>query len=351
MNEFGVIIGQFQPFDTTRLNVVRYALSNVAKLLIVLGGDKRARTIRNPWSTEVRKSMIMNSLTLEERARVELVAVRDYLYNENLWIADVQAKVDALTGGSKDVSLIGRNRDKGKFPQWKFIEVMTQVAPLSAKIREMFFQLDLLDIARYVPPQVLELIKSEMMDGLTPRPEFMKLKDEYNYVLNYKDLWSKAPFPPTFVTTDAVVIKSGHVLVVRRKGQPGKGLIALPGGFINNGREKKVGDQLVVEPADVSLLDGCVRELREETVIKLSTEELMASLKDQRVFDHPERSLRGRTITHAFCFNLGHGPLPRVKGDDDAEKAWWMSLRDVRDSEESFFEDHFHIINHFVNKF
>lgn len=355
MNEFGVIIGQFQPFDTTRCNVVRFALTKVQKLIIVLGGHDQARTIRNPWSTSDRQEMILSALTTEEVTRIEFVSVRDYLYNENLWIAEVQSKVDGLVDGSKDVALIGRKQRDNHFPQWKFIETGNLSSGATAsKIREMYFRMDLLDIARHVPSSVLSRLKSDMIDktdGVSPTAAYMKLKDEFQHVMNYKELWSSAPFPPTFVTSDAVVIKSGHVLVVRRRGQPGKGLIALPGGFVNNGRERKVGDQIITEPADLSMFDACLRELREETGIKLSLDELATSLRDQRVFDHPERSLRGRTITHAFCFNLGAGPLPKVKGDDDAEKAWWMPLRDVLTSEAQFFEDHFHIINHFINKF
>lgn len=342
MNEFGVIIGQFQPFTNTHLEVVRFALLKSNKVIIVLGSDSQPRTVASPWSSDERARMIRESLTPEENARIEFVRAKDYLYNENLWIAAVQQKVDAITDGNKDVALIG-HKDKinhylNQFPQWTFIETGNlSNGTTSEHIKEMYFTLDLLDVKRTVPEAVFEIMKHDMMiDAVVPRPEFMKLKEEYHHVKNYKAMWASSPFPPTFITVDAVVIKSGHVLVVRRLGQPGKGLIALPGGFVNQ-------NELI--------LDACLRELKEETQIKLRKDELLSMLRDQRVFDHPKRSLRGRTITHAFCFNLGQGPLPRVKGDDDADKAWWMPLRDVLASEDSFFEDHFHIINHFVNKF
>jgi bifunctional NMN adenylyltransferase/nudix hydrolase len=61
--------------------------------------------------------------------------------------------------------------------------------------------------------------------------------------------------------------------------------------------------------------------------------------------------LRGRTVTHAFLINLGSGTLPKVKGMDDADKAFWLSLSDFATRESEFFEDHFQIISHFVNKF
>jgi bifunctional NMN adenylyltransferase/nudix hydrolase len=70
----------------------------------------------------------------------------------------------------------------------------------------------------------------------------------------YKESWKAAPFPPTFVTVDAVVVQSGHVLLVKRKAMPGAGLWALPGGFLNQ---------------EETLLDGAIRELKEETKIKV----------------------------------------------------------------------------------
>ena len=93
-----------------------------------------------------------------------------------------------------------------------------------------------------------------------------------------------------------------------------------------------------------------MRELKEETGIKLPIPELKKAIVDERVFDHPGRSLRGRTITHAYCFNLGRGDLPQVKGMDDADKAWWMPLDSVYGQKAMFFEDHFHIINYFINR-
>jgi bifunctional NMN adenylyltransferase/nudix hydrolase len=66
------------------------------------------------------------------------------------------------------------------------------------------------------------------------------------------------------------------------------------------------------------------------------------------VFDYPERSVRGRTVTHAFHFDLGLGHLPEVRGGDDAEAAHWMPLSDALGKPELFFEDHHAIIEHFV---
>jgi bifunctional NMN adenylyltransferase/nudix hydrolase len=158
------------------------------------------------------------------------------------------------------------------------------------------------------------------------------LLQEYHMVKKYKESWKAAPFPPTFMTVDAVVVQSGHILLVKRGDMPGKGLWALPGGFLNQ---------------EETMLDGAIRELKEETKIKVPVPVLKGSIKGSKTFDAPNRSARGRTITQAFHFDLGVGELPKVKGSDDAEKAFWVPFNQVK--QEKMFEDHFHIIDNFIN--
>ena len=114
---------------------------------------------------------------------------------------------------------------------------------------------------------------------------------------------------------------------------PGAGLWALPGGFLDQ---------------DETLLDGAIRELKEETKIKVPVPVLKGSIKSQKTFDNPRRSLRGRTITTAFFIDLGFSEtMPKVKGADDAEVARWVPFKDINPAE--VFEDHFAIIDYFTN--
>ena len=73
---------------------------------------------------------------------------------------------------------------------------------------------------------------------------------------------------------------------------------------------------------------------------------LRGSIKRSRVFDAIDRSARGRTITHAFHIELPDGELTKVKGSDDAEKARWVPIAEVRSEE--CFEDHYEILQHFL---
>lgn len=95
-------------------------------------------------------------------------------------------------------------------------------------------------------------------------------------------------------------------------------------------------------------MDSMLRELREETRLKVPEPVLRGSVKADKVFDHPERSLRGRTITHAYLIELADGPLPPVKGGDDAAKAKWLPIAQVMEMDEVMFEDHLDIIRYFL---
>jgi bifunctional NMN adenylyltransferase/nudix hydrolase len=66
-----------------------------------------------------------------------------------------------------------------------------------------------------------------------------------------------------------------------------------------------------------------------------------------KVFDDPYRSQRGRTITHGFYYRLRDEPtLPKVRGSDDAEKAFWVKLGELQRSQ--MYEDHMSIIDDLV---
>jgi bifunctional NMN adenylyltransferase/nudix hydrolase len=123
------------------------------------------------------------------------------------------------------------------------------------------------------------------------------------------------------------------VLLVKRKAQPGRGLWALPGGFLGENE---------------TLKDAALRELREETRLKIPAPVLRGSLRGESVFDHPDRSLRGRTVTHAFYFEFPSGPLPAVRGADDAARARWVPISEIQAMRSSLFEDHFFILEHFL---
>jgi len=332
--EYCVCIGSFQPFHHAHHELIREAFSYAETVLVVIGGAESAPNLLNPFSATQREEMIMSALSDDEKLHVKFLHVRNYYYNNNRWLTKVQQLVYNATNGIND-SKICNIGEYSRFPQWKLFKMrnldrMPQANVICALICGFYFTHDNA-YKSYVSSGVVDYLESFKLTQ-----SFKNLKEEYDYVRKYQASWNGAPFPPTFVTVNCVVIKSGHVLAVRRKVSPGRHLIALPGGFLNHSE---------------TILDGALRELKEETGIKLPKEELGKAITEAKVFDYPERSIQERTITHAFLIDLGDGHLPLVKGSDDADKAWWMSFRDFNTRENEFFEDHFYITSHFINKF
>ncbi len=327
---YGVFIGRFQPPHQTHIAVMLEALEQVQKLIVVIGSAKAARSIKNPLTAEERQALIQAALEQAgiEKSRVAFSHVRDYFYNEAMWLATVQNGVHGITKGSDHVALLGHIKDNSSyylksFPQWDYLPTKIVSSLSATEVRNALW-------TRQPIENLVNLSTAAWLENFQKTPDYQDLVLEYQYVQDYKKIWSTAPYPPVFVTTDSVVIKSGFVLVIKRGDHPGKGRYAMPGGFLN---QKE------------TLLEGCLRELLEETGLKLESDK---TLKNSAVFDYPDRSLRGRTVTHAFHFDLGIGSLPTIKGSDDAADAFWMPLSEALSKPELFFEDHHAIIEHFV---
>lgn len=349
MLDYIIYIGRFQPFHVGHLATVQKALELADKLIVVCGSARRSKSYELPWSVEERESMLRACLTPEQQNRVYCVGVSDRMYNDQQWVTEVQNAVDKVIAvdtaslGSRPASfrigMIGSQLglDTGYldfFPQWKRISTDEVPGPNANAIRHAFFEGGecFAPFETLIPPPVLSYLQD-----FQQTPAYDNLASEYRFIHQYKAAWRAAPYPPTFVTVDAVVIHSGHILLVRRRAQPGKGLWALPGGFVEQHERLK---------------DGVIRELREETRLKVPEPVLAGSIRTSRVFDHPERSLRGRTITHAFLFELAptQEGLPKVKGSDDADKASWVPLSHFSRMESELFEDHFYIVNWFLGQ-
>ena len=63
---------------------------------------------------------------------------------------------------------------------------------------------------------------------------------------------------------------------------------------------------------------------------------------------HPDRSQRGRIITHTHWFDLPLKTLPAVAGADDAADARWFPIDGLARMEAKMFEDHFTILERFL---
>lgn len=346
--DYLVFIGRFEPFHNGHAAVAGHALGRASKLIFLVGSADTPRTIKNPWTVAERAVMIQSALE-GQADRLIVRPLRDHLYNESLWIATVQRTVtEAIAADGGDaaaarIGLIGQDKDASsyylrEFPQWDLVDVRHTETLSATELRRYLFEANQVDshggrmlIRANVPGPVFEMLEAFRKNS----PTFAQLVAEHQFIDKYRAAWSHAPYPPTFVTTDAVVVHSGHVLLIRRRAEPGKGLWALPGGFVGQ---------------DEGILESCLRELREETRLKLPVPVLRGSIKGSHVFDHPDRSQRGRTITHAFHFEFPAGELPPVRGGDDADKARWIPVSEALEMGAQLYEDHFHIIEFFLGR-
>lgn len=350
--DFLVFIGRFQPFHLGHQRVVEKALEQADKLIMLLGSAYRPRCTRNPWSFDERERMIRSTLSEQTNKRVLIIPVMDATYSDDLWTANIQKSVSGMIAAHHAkphrepvIGLIGHNKDHSSyylklFPQWSSVDVASEGVINASSVRDKLFHADRGQwedqrlsahtmIGSLVPAEVLNYLNQFVRGDV-----FATLRDEFDFVRKYQSAWDAAPYPPVFVTVDAIVVQSAHILLVERGARPGKGLWALPGGFVNENE---------------TLLAACLRELREETRLKVPAPVLKGNIQNQSVFDDPHRSERGRTITHAFLIHLpADTVLPKVKGGDDAKKAFWVPLSEL--NPEKLFEDHYFIIQRMLGQ-
>lgn len=330
-----------QPVHNAHAAILGRAAALADRVVVIVGSCNQPRTYKNPFTAEERKFMI-RGIAGVLNTQIIVEENTDTIYNDQAWAARIQALVAKHIGHGARVAIIGHKKDSSShyldmFPQWEFVE-QELIEPLNAtNIRDLYFRKDcnLKYIEGVVPKATLSFLEQFMKT-----PEYEQIIRERQYIDDYKKQFAGLAYPPVFVTTDAVVICSGHVAMIKRRAEPGKGLWAMPGGFLNaNDRYTPSGKFI---PADKSVQDGMIRELREETGIKVPRPVLIGSIVKTQVFDAVERSTRGRTITHCFRIDLPNGELPKIKGMDDAIKAEWVPIGELDSS--LCFEDHYEII-------
>jgi len=337
-HEWAVCIGRFQLFHDAQLALVRRGLALAPRCAVLIGSAHQARSPRNPFTWQERVDAIRLALTEDERGRVDFLAIRD-VWDQKRWVAAVQKAMAQLTGSDRTrVVLVGHRKDAtseylNAFPGWPLHD-LGRLGELHGKaLRAALYsgpslEATLAAIASQVPPSMLDFLRS-----WAELPFLARLREEWAELAEEHDKWAAAPYPPVFVTVDAVVRIADQVLLIRRGRAPGKGLLALPGGFIEQ-RE--------------TAYQSAVRELQEETGFSLLPQEMEHACRAMRVFDHPDRSQRGRVITHAFHFDLGERMLPEIAGSDDAAEARWVPMAELPSLEEQFHDDHFHILDAFL---
>jgi len=114
------------------------------------------------------------------------------------------------------------------------------------------------------------------------------------------------------LTVDGIVPMDGKIVLIRRRNEPFKGKLALPGGIVEYGE---------------SVEDALRRELEEEIGLVCEPAKLVG------VFSKPDRDPRGHFVSVCFLAKPVRGKL---KAGDDAEDVVLISVEEALSRELAF---------------
>jgi len=327
-----VVIGRFQPFHKGHYEIILQAALKARKVLVLIGSSNKPRTYKNPWTYDERAQMIKDSFEGSTMKYVVHTApLIDYIYNDRKWMNQVITKIylfnaDQKLDNSKTV-IVGHDKDSSSwylkaFPQFHILNCENHQGINATDIRKAWFGPEVRSVKELVTSGSFEVIESTTNETLY-------LVEEAQVIKKYKESWDKAPWPYTLSCVDAVVESPQGFLMVKRAQAPGKGLWALPGGFVD---------------VKETLLQSCIRELQEET--GLSKDNLL--LQTCRTFDHPDRGDRGRTFTTAFYFKTFiENVYFEESKDGEVSESRFISYKDLSQMRNLIYQDHLDIISYF----
>lgn len=307
----GIFIGRFQPVHQGHVHAIGIAATQVDQLYILVGSANQCRSIRNPWTYEERAAMLLKKIHALGMNNVHILPLNDYRYNNTQWMSDVRQTAE-FYGAGKFI-LFGHEKDGNDylkwFPDWEYRNIEAQYMINASSIRKRMFETD--------DPEMPETVRGD-----------------YAFYQKEKQLFKDYPFPETlnFNCSDAILECQGHILLIRRKFSPGRGAWALPGGFRNQ-RE--------------TFLDCAIRELKEETNVRVPEKVLRGSIVKTELFDDPRRSFGIPRNTLAVHMRINPNPdysLPRANGADDAVECKWVTLTDALNNIE-MYDDHKDIVS------
>ena len=124
----------------------------------------------------------------------------------------------------------------------------------------------------------------------------------------------KNPIP----TVDIVIEQASKILMIRRRNEPYRGYLALPGGFVNEGERVE---------------DAARREVNEETSLDICLMDILG------VYSDPNRDPRGHLMSTVFVgmipVDKGTEPI-QASAHDDAAEIIWLNLEALENSDIAF---------------
>jgi ADP-ribose pyrophosphatase YjhB (NUDIX family) len=123
-------------------------------------------------------------------------------------------------------------------------------------------------------------------------------------------------------TVDIIIEEASRILLIKRKNEPFKDHLALPGGFVNEAEKVE---------------DAAKREAQEETSLVVDLIDILG------VYSDPKRDPRGHNMSTVFIGRPRNGSDEiKAVANDDAAEIEWINIEEVGDKKLGF--DHRHIL-------
>lgn len=340
--KIGVVVNRFSYITDDHAQLIKKASQENNFVIIAIGSSDRACDINCPFTFEERKSVIEDIMASDEFHSYSycIVPLEDSPYNSISWTTKAHSLVynaiEYINVNPKSINVYVFDSTSFEYeklfpaPSFNVIKVKKNIS----NEKDIFFTDSIVNWATK-----FDRIAIQHYAHYAGTERYYRLETEYNAVKSMEESWASSPFPPTFVTTDAVVYYRGHVLVVTRNGPVGNGLYCLPGGFLSQNH---------------TVNEGIIENLKKDTGIKVYKPILQSNVVDSHVFDDPNRSARGRIITTTGLIVLDNvsslNELPKVRNvKGNKTHARWLSLYEIEHHSDKFFEDHFYIIKYMLS--
>ena len=332
--------GRYQIPHLGHLAMIEEATKIAETTYVVIGSAGAFMSPKQPFSVQERVEMLklgLRDFGVDLR-KIKFVSVHDNRYRNSRWEADMRDAVDEQPDDK--IVMVGFDKDKGSWWLdtfgWNVHQVeeykYNDLTISATNIRNDYFS------GKSLYNHPISKSVEMFLIGFKLTDKYNTLKDEHEY--NLKELAKMENYPYrdslNCMTGDAVVVCNGHLLVTIRGNMPGLGAYALPGGHKNS---------------DETTKECAIRELREEVRLKVPERVIRGSIKDQHLFDYPDRSYPICKPTQAILIELlpdNNGKLPKVSPRDEIRDVKWMPLHMVRRNRDKFFDDHYEIIAYFL---